>query len=272
MNEITPPPVPAPEPPPAVIATPRIETPPEAIEPARLPATFWARLDYLLHHPRETIESLRRNEGTGELARVAFFISLAMSALYGMVMGATNLLQGTPLPFTDKLFYILGSTIKVPVLYLVSLAIVLPPIYVSNAFVGSRLAVRQMAAAMLCSLAVTVTVLASMATVAAFFSLTSRSYHFIKTLHVAFFAYAGLMGFSFLSRCNRALLPPAAGAAQRRLLAMGLVLYMFVGTQMAWVLRPYIGSPGNTFEMFRDRSGNFYESVFESIKGMFKFD
>ena len=86
------------------------------------------------------------------------------------------------------------SVSMIRLIALLTLAIVLPPIYVSNAFVGAQLLFRQMLAMLLGSVAITVTVLSSMATVAFFFALTSRSYDFIKLLHVLFFAYAGLTG------------------------------------------------------------------------------
>jgi hypothetical protein len=141
--------------------------------------------------------------------------------------------------------------------------IVLPPIYVSNAFVGARLQFRQMVAALLASLTVTVTVLASMATVALFFSLTSRSYNFLKLLHVVFYIYAGLSGLSYLRRSVGAMTPK--GKTTGGLFVLWLVLYMFVGTQLAWVLRPFVGSPKMQFQLFRPRKGNFYECVWKSI-------
>jgi hypothetical protein len=128
--------------------------------------------------------------------------------LYGAVMGATNLLQGSEMDLPHKLMQIGVSALKVPVLFLLTCAIVLPPIYVSNAFVGSRLSFRQMLAVLLSALAVTTTVLASMATVAMFFALTSQSYDFLKLLHVLFFVYAGLAGLAYQRRCLRELMPP----------------------------------------------------------------
>jgi hypothetical protein len=45
----------------------------------------------------------------------------------------------------------------------------------------------------------------------------------------------------------------------RLLLVCWLVLYAFVGVQMAWVLRPFIGSPGTPVQFFRtDAWGNAY--------------
>lgn len=242
------------------------------VEPARFPSGFWRSVDYLLHHPEAVIESLRSDVKLWPLTRVFLMISLCMAALYGAVMGATNLLQGTAMPVGYKFATMLATGIKVPALYLVTLVIVLPPIYVSNAFIGARLTIRQMIASILGALAVTVTVLGSMATVAAFFALTSRSYNFIKLLHVVVFAYAGLSGLCYLVKSMRAMLPTGRKALPQGLLVLWLVLYMFVGTQMAWVLRPFVGSPGLNFELFRPRAGNFYESVLDSARDLFEED
>ena len=39
----------------------------------------------------------------------------------------------------------------------------------------------------------------------------------------------------------------------------------FVGTQMAWSLRPFIGNPNEEFAIFREgREGNFYSAVARS--------
>lgn len=246
--------------------------PAPAAEPASFPAGFWPRIDYLLHHPENVIASLKGDVNLWPLVTVFFIITLAMSALYGAVMGATGLLQGSTMPLAGKFMMIGATAVKVPILYLVTMIIVLPPIYVSNAFVGARLTIRQMLASILGALAVTVIVLASMATIAAFFSLTSRSYDFIKLLHVGIFAYAGVSGLWYLVKCIRSMLPGGPQKISRGLFILWLVLYMFVGTQMAWVLRPFVGSPGLEFQLFRSRAGNFYESVMDSATDLFRND
>lgn len=250
------------------LASPPTPPPPPLppAEPAVFPAGFWPRVDYLLHHRDRILASLRADRDLGLLSGIFFVIGLVTCALYGAVMGATNLLQGSELDLPHKFMQIGVSALKVPVLFLLTCAIVLPPIYVSNAFVGSKLSFRQMLAVLLSSLAVTTTVLASMATVSLFFALTSQSYHFLKLLHVLFFAYAGLAGLAYQRRCLRELMP--SGASAGGLWVMWLVLYMFVGTQLAWVLRPFVGDPGTEFQVFRPRSGNFYESVVGSFGRM----
>ena len=240
---------------------------------AHFPMGFWKRVDYLLHHKEEVTESLRQDIGLRQLSSIFFVVSMVMAGLYGAVMGATNLLQGSEMLLRHKLLMILVTAVKVPVLYLLTLAIILLPIYVSNAFVGARLQFRQMLALLLTSVAIMATLLASMATVAFFFALTSRTYDFIKLLHVLFFAYAGLAGLGYLARGLKAISAPLQRSSSERgtirhtpqwLFLGWLLLYMFVGTQLAWVLRPFVGSPTEKFQVFRPRYGNFYESVFHS--------
>jgi len=44
-----------------------------------------------------------------------------------------------------------------------------------------------------------------------------------------------------------------------------VIVYAFVGSQMAWTLRPFIGAPSMEFELFRQLGGNFYANIFASI-------
>jgi hypothetical protein len=246
-------------PPPPPLPPPRTRV----IEP--LPHGFWRCVDHLLQHSDDVVEMLRRGEELPRLSRMFFLISVAMAGLYGAVMGATNLLQGSTLPINLELAQIAITAIKVPVLYLLTLLIVFPPIYVSNAFVGGRFSFHRMFALLISSVAISVTILASMATVAFFFALTTRSYDFIKLLHVLFFVYSGAAGLDYLRRCVHEVSTAAGRKTPLRVFAMWLLLYMFVGTQLAWVLRPFVGSPNEQFQVFRPRSGNFYESVMHSL-------
>ena len=173
------------------------------------------------------------------------------------------------MPLDGKLLMILITGIKVPVLLLLTLIIVFPPIYVSNAFVGVHLSFQKMLALLLASIAITSTVLASTATVALFFSLTTKSYNFIKLLHVFFFICAGYSGLSYLFGCIKAISPPGMRQTPGKLFVVWLLLYIFVGTQLAWVLRPFVGSPNEKFQVLRPRSGNFYESVLFSTRKVF---
>lgn len=54
------------------------------------------------------------------------------------------------------------------------------------------------------------------------------------------------------------------------LLKLWLLLYAFVGTQLAWTLRPFFGAPGEEFELVREIGGNFYTNVFQSLEHLFR--
>ena len=50
--------------------------------------------------------------------------------------------------------------------------------------------------------------------------------------------------------------------AHLRLFRIWLILYAFVGIQMGWVLRPFVGAPGQPVQFFREDSwGNAYVVV-----------
>lgn len=255
-----------PLPPPFGDLPPRAQAPEEweEPEPMEFPRGFWRGVDFLLRYPKGLSGALKAGDNLPGLCGSLALVSLAMSALYGAIMGATNLLQGSSLAIGDKLLMIVVASIKTPVLFLLTLLIILPPVYVSNAFAGAKLTFWRMTAVLLTGTAVGTMLLASMASVAFFFALTSLSYDFIKLLHVLFFAYGGVGGLVYFSRVLE-----ATGERRRRtplqLMLLWFFLYMFVGTQLAWVLRPFVASPGEPFQVFRARSGNFYESVIHSM-------
>ena len=63
--------------------------------------------------------------------------------------------------------------------------------------------------------------------------------------------------------------PAAAHGARNKILFFWLILYAFVGTQLAWTLRPFFGAPDMPFELVRKLGGNFYVDVIKSIARLF---
>ncbi len=246
-------------------------TPPpltQGIPLAELPASWFARINYLLIYRDRILESIRQDVGLGVISRTMIVIVAIMGLVYGLVMGGTNLFQGADVSLLDNLLMIVTVALKVPILFLLTLLIVLFPIFVSGTLLGSRISFAQTAAILLTSSAVTVTVLASMATVSFFFALTTQSYTFMKLLHVMFFGYAGVCGISFLSFAYRKVSLDRSLDSQSFVFGLWLILYAFVGTQLAWTLRPFIGAPSMEFSLFRPRSGSFYEELFKILTTM----
>jgi len=92
-------------------------------------------------------------------------------------------------------------------------------------------------------------------------------HHFFKLLNVGIMAVCGIVGVMFLSQGMR--IVSAAGkegaTARRWVMWLWVIVYAFVGSQMAWTLRPFVGAPSMEFELFRQLGGNFYTNIFASI-------
>ena len=83
-------------------------------------------------------------------------------------------------------------------LFLLTLVVTFPSLYVFNALVGSRLKMLPTLKLLVASLAVNMAVLASLGPILAFFSVSTPNYGFIVLMNVAVFAIAGLLGLTFL--------------------------------------------------------------------------
>jgi hypothetical protein len=63
--------------------------------------------------------------------------------------------------------------------------------------------------------------------------------------------------------------PDGQRPASMTLLYIWILLFGFVGTQLAWTLRPFFGSPGQPFAFFRSIEGNFYAEIMRSLGDLF---
>lgn len=93
---------------------------------------------------------------------------------------------------------LLASTVKVPLLFCLTLLVTFPSLYVFNALVGSRLSMIGMLRLVVAALCVMMAVLASLGPIVAFFAVSTTSYPFMKLLNVIAYAVAGALGLSFL--------------------------------------------------------------------------
>ena len=47
-----------------------------------------------------------------------------------------------------------------------------------------------------------------------------------------------------------------------------VIAFALVGSQMSWVLRPFIGKPGEDFVLFSPRESSFFEAVWNALRGL----
>jgi hypothetical protein len=94
----------------------------------------------------------------------------------------------------------------------------------------------------------------------------SATYGSIKLINVVVIAFAGTVGNARLFQ----LLIQLGGsrAVATRVLCAWLAINSFLGSQLSWILRPFIGSPNLPVEFFRASAlhGNFYENIFQSLQ------
>ncbi|TMP98779.1 MAG: hypothetical protein E6L09_11090 [Verrucomicrobia bacterium] len=91
------------------------------------------------------------------------------------------------------------------------------------------------------------------------------TYNFVQLTQVIMIAFAGVVANVRLLRLLRAL--SGSDLIARRVLFAWLAGNLFLGSQICWILRPFIGSPGLPVEFLRANAfhGNFYETVFRAI-------
>lgn len=162
----------------------------------------------------------------------------------------------------------LSTAIKLPLLFLGTLAICFPGFFVIQVLLGSRLRLPQVLALVLGSLSLGAIVLAAVVPISAFFLLTGANYYFLTLLHILLVLGAGLVGMTVLHEglsfaCEKRGVYPKKAMTIMRVWA---VLFAFVGIQMAWNLQPFVGDRGKPFQWFRHNEGNFYTAIVYSLQ------
>ncbi|RAO56314.1 hypothetical protein LUPAC06_03525 [Micromonospora saelicesensis] len=303
-----------------------------------------------------------------------------LNALTGRMLTSSAIAlacYGAVLGFFHSPLMALTSALKLPLLFLVTLVICLPTLYLFNLVFGARLSVRQSLALVMVAITVTSMLAVAFAPISLFFLITANDYGFFKLLNVSILTLSALVGLRFLtsgmqvlndhgllapeaanatvdgqasapapaqavpvavpagptpaavpvagqsaepvavpagapvaeSTANGAvttatapaqvptqwagqpagasfppgMLPPGYvaqrpwdGRTARRgeptqrpasmtLLYIWILLFGFVGTQLAWTLRPFFGDPGQDFSFFRSIDGNFYAEILRII-------
>lgn len=186
--------------------------------------------------------------------------SFCFFAIYGAIIGTFH----SPLQAA-------ASAIKLPALYLITLLVCLPTLYIFNVLFGAKQTIAQHFTYLLTAVSVIALLLCGFAPVTLFFLVTVYDYNFFLLLNVVIFALTGILGVSFLYQVMR---PVADGdtdegvKVRTSILRFWLGLYGFVGSQLGWTLRPFFGSPGQ-FELFRPREGSFFTGVWNALMNLF---
>jgi hypothetical protein len=195
----------------------------------------------------------RQRDVGHDLARLAFLIVL-FGMFYGGVMGSFS---ATTL---SRLLQVVYAAVKVPLLLLLTFMISLPSFFVLNTLMGLRRDFAQAVGALITTQAGLTIILAAMAPFTALWYASYADYNSAILFNGVMFAVASISAQVLLRRLYRPLIE--RDRRHRMLLRLWLIIYVFVGIQMGWVLRPFIGSPLMETRFFRDNAfTNAYVAV-----------
>jgi len=150
------------------------------------------QLDRILRGDATRPEHLKKAEIEIPIVGISVTI-ICLAVVYGFCMGVFALVRGFEnSAYTSALMQTSASMCKVPLLFMLTLLVTFPSLYVFNALAGSKLKMVPVLKLLIASLSVNIAVLASMGPILAFFSLSTPNYSFIVLLNVIVFAVAGI--------------------------------------------------------------------------------
>jgi hypothetical protein len=215
----------------------------------------------VFQHSEEYFEMLSDNTFSRKYVFKQMLFILLFTFIYGIVMGSYN-------GFLQSMV----TGIKIPCLIFLSLLICFPALFVIQYMIGSTLTIYQMANIILSGFLVFSTISLSFAPIVIFFMITSDNYSFIKLLHVAIFVFSGIFAVKTITEgltfsCEKKNIYPKLGM---KIFKIWVVILAFVSSQLAWSLRPFVGSRDLPHELFRTKQSNFYVAVMQSGANLFK--
>lgn len=187
---------------------------------------------------------------------------VACGLLYGALMGTSAGVMG------DRLLQVIYSGLKVPLLLLVTFLIALPSFWVVNRLLGLGADFPLVFRALIATQATLTVVLLALAPYVLLWYVSSEDYQSFILVNAAAFGIASLAAQYRLSRYYRPLI--ARRPRHRAMQAAWIMIYAFVGIQMGWTLRPFIGDPNSPVQFFRaEPFSNAYEVIVRLITNAF---
>jgi len=185
---------------------------------------------------------------------------IACGLFYGAVMGTYSGLA------PERFHQLLYSGVKVPLLLLATFLLCLPSFFVINTVAGLRDDFREVLRAVVATQSCITVVLAGLAPITAFWYLSCANYRQAVLFNALMFGVASAASQVVVRRYYGPLI--RRSSRHRQLLWAWFFLYAFVGIQMGWILRPFIGAPNMPVTFFRSGAwGNAYVVVARLMAG-----
>lgn len=225
--------------------------------------TYGSFLTTLLSNRETFFEEVVDGVGLGAKLRYSTLTVITLAGFFGAVAGAYS---GPA--------QALSAGIKLPFLFFATFVICFPAFYVVQVLVGSRLRLKQVVVLVGGALALTSILLAALVPITVFFLITGANYYFQHLLNIAIAGVAGLFGMYALHDglsvvCEKRGVYPRKALTIMRAWAL---LFAFVGIQLAWNLRPFLGDKNQPFRVFGEYQGNFYAAIIYAANKLFQGD
>jgi len=216
-----------------------------------------------LQNREEFFRKITADDRPGRIIVNQYLLLLIFSFAYGAIMGAYH----SPLQA-------LAAGAKVAGLFTAALVICFPALFIIQFILGSRLRLVQMVSIILSGLVLSTAIMVSFAPIVIIFLLTGSNYYFLQLLHIAVFCMGGIFGMKTVIdalkySCETKNVYPQTGVVVFR---FWVVILAFVGIQLAWNLRPFLGDRGEPFQLLREYEGNFYTALIYSAKKLVNDD
>jgi hypothetical protein len=196
-----------------------------------------------------------------EKLRNAVLTIVGLGGLFGLVAGSYS-----------GAAQAVSAAIKLPFLFFATFMICFPAFFVVQVLVGSRLRLEQVAVLVFGALALTSVLLAAFVPITAFFLISGANYYFQHLLNIAIAGVAGIFGMYALHE-GLSLVCEKRGVYPRKALTImraWALLFAFVGIQLAWSLRPFLGDRNQPFRVFGTYQGNFYAAVLYAVNELMR--
>ena len=232
--------------------------------------TIWIVMFELVAKVDDVLRQRSRATSSMGLAAALTYLVATMvlfGCVYGAVMGSFGGFAGDR-AWGDQIWQVVYSASKVPALLLITSLIGLPSFFVLNTLAGLRSDFGESLRALGATQAGLAVVLASLAPLTAVWNVSSTNYSATILFNLAMFALASMGGQWLLRGYYGRLIE--RNPRHRWMLWIWIVIYAFIGVQMAWGLRPFVGSPDRPVQFFREGAWeNAYVEAYTVIIRLF---
>lgn len=184
-----------------------------------------------------------------------------------IVWSAALLLSGAVVAVPGGVYQMLASAIKLPFLIGVVTMAALPLLHLFALYFGAKMSFYQTAALVSGMLLIISTLMLAFSPALLVLWISVGHYGLHKLLCAAALALSSVLGILFLKQGMDKI---ARGGTRLRefLFWLWAALYALVGGQMAWLMRPFAGSPNEPFQFFRGAGGSLYLDLIQTLRAL----